>query len=261
MTNSIYEKLAALKKYAALCPDTLRRVAEDCARRYKKPKEAEKAARETLHGITGAFMGPEELKRAEERLKAGDMEGALEMHASTRERKPLGPFYEALFARTGRPGRVLDVACGLNPIYLAAMGVAVTGVDIAGGQIEMMNRWASAGGYPLEARLGDALCPDFLPEGPFDLTLAMKLLPVLENQKKGAAAALIESLPSEKAAVTFPTRTPVRTGRGHGAALQPVVRGAFAGNVGHFRPIRAKRRTDLSDSKKRRRHRPWRSFM
>lgn len=44
MTNSIYEKLAASKKYAALCPDTLRRVAEDCARRYKKPKEAEKAA-------------------------------------------------------------------------------------------------------------------------------------------------------------------------------------------------------------------------
>lgn len=214
MTNSIYEKLAASKKYAALCPDTLRRVAEDCARRYKKPKEAEKAARETLHGITGAFMRPEELKRAEERLKAGDMEGALEMHASTRERKPLGPFYEALFARTGRPGRVLDVACGLNPIYLAAMGVAVTGVDIAGGQIEMMNRWASAGGYPLEARLGDALCPDFLPEGPFDLTLAMKLLPVLENQKKGAAAALIESLPSEKAAVTFPTRT--LSGRGVG---------------------------------------------
>ena len=68
MTNSIYEKLAASKKYAALCPDTLRRVAEDCAQRYKKPKEAEKAARETLHGITGAFMGPEELKRAEERL-------------------------------------------------------------------------------------------------------------------------------------------------------------------------------------------------
>lgn len=106
-------------------------------------------------------MRPEELKRAEERLKAGDMEGALEMHASTRERKPLGAFYEALFARAGRPGRVLDVACGLNPIYLAGHGH----FGDRGGHCRRTDRddepLGFGGGYPLEARLGDALCPGF----------------------------------------------------------------------------------------------------
>ena len=39
MTESILEKLLAAKKYADVCPDTLRRVAEEAAMRYKKPKK------------------------------------------------------------------------------------------------------------------------------------------------------------------------------------------------------------------------------
>lgn len=207
MTEAILEKLLAAKKYADVCPDTLRRVAEESALRHKKPKDAEKAAKEALHGITGAFMDAALIKQASRMLSENDIEGALKLHSSTKERMPLAGFYEELFSRTGRPASVLDIACGLNPIYLGSIGIPVTGIDIGGAQIRLINDWAAACGAPAKCHVGDALCDGFIPEGEWELALIMKLLPVLETQKKGSARMLLESLPVKTAVVTFPTRT------------------------------------------------------
>ena len=207
MTEAILEKLLAAKKYAEVCPDTLRRVAEEAAGRYKKPKDAEKAAKEALHGITGAFMDSGLIKQARQLLDSGDIEGALKLHSSTKERMPIAEFYDELFRRTGKPDSVLDIACGLNPIYLGSIGIAVTGIDIGGAQIGLINEWAQKSGYSVQCVVGDALCDGFIPEGVWDMALVMKLLPVLETQKKGSAKRLLEQLPVGKAVVTFPTRT------------------------------------------------------
>ena len=207
MTEAILEKLQATKKYSDVCPDTLKRIAAECAAKYKKPKDAEKAAKEALHGITGAFMDAALLKSARQLLENGDIEGALKLHSSTRERMPLDSFYSELFAYTGRPASVLDLACGMNPVYLGSIGINVTGVDISGAQIRLMNEWAEAAGAPVKCYVGDALCENFIPEGTWDLTLVMKLLPVIENQRKGAAKALLEAISTPLVAVTFPTRT------------------------------------------------------
>jgi len=207
MTESILEKLLSAKKYADVCPDTLRRVAEDAAQRYKKPKDAEKAAKEVLHGITGAFMDAALIKQARKLLDSGDIEGALMLHSSTKERMPISDFYDELFKRTGIPETVLDIACGLNPIYLGSRDIAVTGIDIGGAQIALINEWAESAGAPVSCIVGDALCDGFIPDGEWELALIMKLLPVLETQKKGSAKRLLEILPVKKAVVTFPTRT------------------------------------------------------
>jgi 16S rRNA (guanine(1405)-N(7))-methyltransferase len=200
-------RLRAAKKYADVCPDTLARVLSEAFSRHKRPKDAEKAAREALHGITGAFMAPDELKRARELLLSGDIEGALRLHASTRERMPLDDFYGELFSRIGRPARVLDLACGMNPVYLASAGIDVVGVDISGAQARLIDEWAAASGARARIEVKDLLCPGAVPVGRFDAALAMKLLPVLETQKKGAAAALFQSIDAARAVVTFPTRT------------------------------------------------------
>ncbi len=207
MKDAILEKLLAAKKYADVCPDTLKRVAGECAQKYKKQKDAEKAAKEELHGITGAFMDAALIKQARQLLEAGDIEGALKLHSSTRERMPLPEFYDDLFSRTGRPASVLDIACGLNPIFLGSIGIKTTGIDIGGAQINLINEWAAMSGAPVECHVGDALCEDFIPEGEWELALIMKLLPVLETQKKGSAKKLLESLNVKNVAVTFPTRT------------------------------------------------------
>lgn len=202
-----HRRLKASKKYADVCEDTLSRVLAEAFSRYKKPKDAEKAAREALHGITGAFMSSEEIRRARELLASGDAEGALNMHASTRERMPLSAFYGDLFLRTGRPGRVLDLACGINPIFLGLDGISVTGIDISGAQAELVNCWAVASGSDARVLTRDLLVAGSVPKERFDLALAMKLLPVLEAQKKGAAAELLSEINAAFFAVTFPTRT------------------------------------------------------
>lgn len=207
MTDTIYEKLLAAKKYSDICPDTLKRVADECAAKYKKAKDAEKAAKEALHGITGAFMDAALLKNARHMLDIGDIEGALKLHSSTRERMPLSSFYNELFSRTGKPESILDLACGLNPIYLGSIGLSVTGVDISGAQIRLINEWAAQNNLYVRCYVGDALCDNFIPDGQWDMTLIMKLLPVIENQRKGSARALLDMLNTPSVVVTFPTRT------------------------------------------------------
>ncbi len=205
--EDVLQRLQAAKKYADICPDTLERVVTEAFLRHKRPKDAEKAAREALHGITGAFMSPEELKKARALLLADDVAGALRLHASTRERMPIDAFYDALFSRIGRPERVLDLACGFNPVYLASTGIAVEGVDISGALANLANEWAARTGASMHIAVRDLLCEGAVPGERFDMALAMKLLPVLESQKKGAAARLMTKINAAHLFVTFPTRT------------------------------------------------------
>ena len=91
MNNDLLDKLLASKKYREICPDTVRRVWADCEKRYKKAKDVEKAAREALHGITGAFMTPQEARQLAFDMQAWyvdktdiGLERMLSRHASTR---------------------------------------------------------------------------------------------------------------------------------------------------------------------------------
>ena len=133
MHEDYLSKLLQSKKYRDICPDTVRRVFSECAGRYKKPKDADRAVREALHGITGAFMTPGEVRQLAFDMQAwhvdrtdAALERMLSRHASTRERLPLGDtdaLYNRIFAVTGKPSSVLDLACGINPLYLGARGI------------------------------------------------------------------------------------------------------------------------------------------
>ena len=118
MNDELYQKLTTSRKYRWVCPSTVRRVLEECEGRYKKPKDLEQAVRERLHGVTSAFMTDAEFKSALALARNGDWESLLSLHASTRERLPLARMdaaYAEIFAHTGAPGSVLELACGLNP--------------------------------------------------------------------------------------------------------------------------------------------------
>lgn len=208
------EAILSSKNYSEVCPDTVKRVFTAKLPLYKSLKEADKAARAQLHQITGAFMGADEQRQAgllAREYAAGDakaLDRALLLHSSTRERKD---DWRALYAQVfgaigGTPQKVLDLACGLNPIALGALGVeTVRGVDIQGGAVRTVNAWAEAAGWDVRAECADLLCEIAL-EGA-DLALMMKLLPLLERQRPGAARALMETCPAKHLLVTFPTRT------------------------------------------------------
>lgn len=218
MNEQLLEKLLHSKKYQDICPDTIRRIFDECMQKYKKPKDAEKAAREQLHGITGAFLSREEAGRCcvdmHQWLIGGRLDNnlahMLERHASTRERLPLermDAMYAQIFEITGRPATVLDLACGLNPIYLGAQGISAEGIDISGQAIETINAFGIQAKLPVHAVCADLLCENTIPRKRFDVCLLFKILPLLERQRNGAAMATLRQINAAYIVVSFPTRT------------------------------------------------------
>ncbi|NLG24905.1 MAG: 16S rRNA (guanine(1405)-N(7))-methyltransferase RmtF [Clostridiales bacterium] len=201
------------KKYRDLSPDAVERVyARERANR-RGEKEADKAARAALHAMSGAYLPVDSLPRARRCMAAwlagdrGALAEALRLHASTRERMGIAEqLYGAIFAACGgRPASILDLACGFNPLYLGNLGHAVRGVDVHGGAAALVNDWAAAAGW--DVRVG---CGDLLSGGPLpvcELALMMKLMPLLEAERKGSAMELLSRVPAKKIAVSFPTRT------------------------------------------------------
>ena len=228
MSNELLDKLLASKKYRDICPDTVRRVWADCETRYKKAKDVDKAAREALHGITGAFMTPQEASQLVYDMHAWHcsktdigLERMLSRHASTRERLPVADMdalYGRIFDIVVRPRSVLDLACGINPIYLGTRGIVTVGVDISGQAVEAINRFHEIYGMPVSATCADLLCPGAIPARRFDMALLFKLLPLLERQRAGAAMEVMGAVNAEALIVSFPTRT--LSGRNVGMAAQ-----------------------------------------
>ena len=209
------ERLEALlrsKNCRQVCPDAVRRLWEEELAKRRSEKEADKAVRAAVHQMSGAFLTAEELKRArglmEEYVegRTDALTEALQMHASTRERLAvMDDLYDALFEQTGVPSRILDLACGFNPLYLGSRGLCVTGCDVHRGAVDLLHAWSRACGWRVEARCADLLTDnDFEPAS---LALMMKLLPVLEQQKKGAGIRLLAAVPAHWRVVTFPLRT------------------------------------------------------
>ena len=205
MNNDLFDKLSSNKKYSDVCPDTIRRVISECEGRYKKSKDMEKAVREKLHGITSAFneLGGD-VQRAVAELDTNDdaaLTEILKRHASTRERLPLSAMdalYAKIFETTGRPASILDLACGLNPVYLLhRFDCDVVGVDISKSCVSLIPNgvW------------GDLLCENAIPQERFHIALLFKILPLLERQKSGSAMDVMNRIDAEYLVVSFPTRT------------------------------------------------------
>ena len=200
------------KKYGGIEPAAVERIFLEEVGRHKSLKEASKRTKARLHQLSFAFMSPELLRLAHghlERYLLGD-EGALfealKLHASTSERLfALDALWDTIAQSAGGIGKILDLACGLNPLYLGHRGHSAIGLDISLGQVALVNEWATRCGWDIEAHGADLSQGMTLPT--CDVALMMKLLPVLEQQRKGAGMALLSRVQARRKLVTFPTRT------------------------------------------------------
>ena len=204
------DAILSAKKYRQIVPEAVERIFWEEVSRQKSAKEASKRARARLHQLSCAFMNPQTLKAAEGMLaryasgEEGALFEALRLHSSTAERLAE---MEPLWARIDPAGAglIVDLACGLNPLYLGHTGRKVRGYDISLGQVELINMWAARMGWDVAAQGADLTQPVALPA--CDLALMMKLLPVLEQQQKGAGMALLSSISAARKLVSFPTKT------------------------------------------------------
>lgn len=212
------------RKYRAVCPGTLARLAAWALARHPAPKAAARAARAKLHQVYAAYVTPQGIA-ALERLLAGapaapapvELEAlaraVLALHVSTAERmdflKELYPRLLDGLAPRGSRLEVLDLACGLHPFALPWMGLPADAVyrawDIDERLVAALNRFLGMSGRDGRAEARDLL---LMPSGAsVDLVFLLKVLPCLERQERGASLRLLRSLSARRVVVSFPARS------------------------------------------------------
>lgn len=216
--EALVQEIKSSAKYHDTAEETIRGLVQIEAGRYKKPRQVAKAVRKRLHGITAYYLGDTDyaqaealLHRAFEQGDKGDVEDAcrsiLSAHPSTQERlEIIGQFYAEIFAVTGLPETLLDLACGLNPLTYPWMGVSNSlkfhAYDIYQPRIEFLNAYFRLQGLQPLAHLQDVIFHP--PQEPGDVALILKEFPRLERNYQGAGVRLLQSLPVRFVVVSFP---------------------------------------------------------
>lgn len=152
--------------------ETVRDLLEGELPLHRSQKEAVKAARQKLHNIVAPYLGDVDFTTASVRLEVAFQSGVravqetcreiLLQHASTRERMPiLEDFYHCIFAQTGTPRVLLDLACGLNPLAFNWMGLPTTvryhAYDINLPRVKLINHYFTLQGLAPLAECRDVL--------------------------------------------------------------------------------------------------------
>ena len=129
-------------------------------------------------------------------------------HLSSKERQKLySRLYSQLFTFTGKPSRLLDLGCGLNPLSYSSLGcqpfyIAVEYTSFACRAVRDFFAQHSIPGEVLQRDLRK------LPELPAaDVCFCFKLFDVLEKSGHKFAEALLEKIPCPWVIVSFATVT------------------------------------------------------
>ncbi len=206
------------KKYGDTAETTIRALAVDALQRYKKPKQALKAVRAQLHSIMAPYLGDpdyEAVKRAVTAVFAANDEAQIKTmcrdilgtHLSTRERLPLlDRFYREIFAVTGKPASLLDIACGLNPLAFPWMGLPTStqfyAYDIHEPRIDFLNHYFRAQGLAPLAKVQDVA--HVFPQETADVALFLKEMPRFTRNYGDLGRPLLQALNVRWLVVSYP---------------------------------------------------------
>ena len=223
----LMDELLNSRKYRSLnLPDeTVRDLLEQELPRHRSSKDAIKAVRHKLHTIVAPYLGDPDYENLIAELQTVQAAGpdalretclsVLGAHASTRERlQVLDEFYPRLFALTGRPASILDLACGLNPFAWPWMGLPVStayyAYDIHAPRVAAINAFFQKLGMAPWAEVRDVLVRP--PQVEADVAFLFKEAHRMEQRQHGCSRAfwrtlkvhwLLVSLPAESLSGKF----------------------------------------------------------
>jgi len=223
MDNALDNLAAAIQatpKYRHLTPDLIRRLGERELAVRGNFKEAVKATKNKLHQVAGAYQESKiNYDRALQQLEETVNDAAafrhtctqlLRLHTSTAERLPiLDTFYRTALAALPPMHKVLDLACGLNPLTLPWMPLGpdteYVAYDVYTDMMAFLQAFMNLAGVRGRAEPRDLLSHP--PTEPADLVLLLKTLPCLEQTDKHAAATLLDALQAPYLLVSFPAQS------------------------------------------------------
>ena len=215
MIEKIIEEILNSKKYNCISIDTIKRICKEESLKFKKEKDVLKSVKTKLHIITDSYFSAEEIKTAYKILNEDceikeRCQKLLECHTSSKERLGhITQLYEDIFcAINEKVEKVCDIACGLNPLFFLTCddyNFKIEASDIHDFCIDIIKTCYQQANKNIVANCKDILCE--VPNGEYDLTIMFKLVPLLEQQKKGKFAEIIEKINSKYFVVSFPTKT------------------------------------------------------
>lgn len=208
----------ASARYHSIDLGLIERVGREALQRYPFLKAAVKATKTALHQIIGAYNGRalpyaqwlDKLRRATDLMKHTEVcRDLMSSHASTRERLPvLAHLYPACLG-TQPPRRVLDWGYGLNPLAIPWMRLPsqafYAAYDIDTALCDFLNS-----ALPLLGVCGEASICDLVngpPPVAADVALVLKVIPLLEQRRRGAGADVLRAIQAPRLIVSFPSRS------------------------------------------------------
>lgn len=209
-------------KYRRVCAEVVRNIGAGELGKGRRWKEAVKATKNKLHQVGGAYGGEgfehghwlEQIKAA---ASVGDRPSLLHAcrevmakHSSTAERlKILDQFYGRTLGSLPAIRSVLDIACGLNPLAIPWMPLALNARYYAYDMYEDMVGFINDFLRIVDIR-GGAVAQDVVQAAPTrkaDLALVLKSLPCLEQLERGASRRLLDVLDVQHMLVSYPVRS------------------------------------------------------
>jgi 16S rRNA (guanine(1405)-N(7))-methyltransferase len=211
------------RKYrnAGLNPTTVADLIRQETLKHPSTKTALKTVKRKLHNVVATYLGEPDYAKMSVKLAQINNDAldskplrafcldVLSQHASAAERIPLmDNFYTQLFAVTGIPNTILDLACGLHPLAFPWMGLPTTvhyyAYDIIQPRVDFINLFFSKIGLaPLAENLDILVSP---PTILADLGLFFKEAHRFEKRQPGCNRAFWKSLNVDTLAVSLPTQ-------------------------------------------------------
>lgn len=225
--DELIDEISKTKKYSSLYHPLINRVCSEEFFKYKKDKDKTKAVKNRLHIIYGAFFY-KNIKNIILNTNGNDETEILKLHASANERLPsINEFYKFIFdtinndmfnintkkitSKITSITSVLDIGCGFNPFFLPYIRPRLPelkyyyALDIDLELAGMLNKYFKISGLPALAG-----CTDVISENPkqqADIAFLFKLIPTIENCKKGRGFELIFNIDAKYIIVTFPVKS------------------------------------------------------
>lgn len=216
----LIHRISSSKKYKGVYNKTIERIVSECVQRYGK-NNAEKKARTLLHRIWSSYyIGKPDYKYLIEKIKENFTDeirlketilNILAYQSSVKERIPiLDIFYHRIFSITDYPSSIIDHACGLNPLTIFWMNLPkdtiYNGFDIDTNQIEFLNEAFQIIGIEnkIDIRTGDIVSDKF---DYADIVFMLKLLPLLEQQRKGLSIEIMKKQQCRYMVISFPIKS------------------------------------------------------
>ncbi len=213
MQQEIKNNIQGSKIYSVICESAVDKLIQREIPKYKKKKDVEQSVRAKLHAwITMFYDNYNKVLKNIDDDNMGDefFKQLIKTHISTKERfEFLQEFFDDVQNVVGEVGSIIDFGAGFNPIayflYTNNKNVEYTAIDAEKNGVEALNLCFKSMGVNGVAFAQDVL--DFNIDKKYDVCFMFKLLPLLEQQKRGSALEIVRRVNSHFLCISYPTKT------------------------------------------------------